>query len=107
MPATYRKLIRSPDRSLAGPWRCAVARNDRTVLRRPSDPYWERIAAARIHAQSFAKVLAEHTALTFDEVENTLREADKIRRNAQMGRYGAPGSVNTALRRMRTSPSGP
>jgi hypothetical protein len=67
----------------------------------------ERIAAARIHAQSFAKVLAEHTALTFDEVENTLREADKIRRNAQMGRYGAPGSVNTALRRMRTSPSGP
>ena len=34
------------------------------------------IAAAKTDAQSFAKILAEHTVLTFDDIERVLLEAE-------------------------------
>jgi hypothetical protein len=56
-------------------------------------------------ALEFAEVLSEHTALTFDSVERTLREAEKIRKDSLEGDYATPEDVNAALRLlMKTSP---
>ena len=34
--------------------------------------YWDRIAAVKKDAQSFANILAEHTALTFEDIDRAL-----------------------------------
>ena len=56
-------------------------------------------------ALEFAEVLAEHTALTFDSAERTLREAEKVRKDTLEGKYGTSDDTNAALRLlMKTSP---
>ena len=47
--------------------------------------YWDRIAVAKTDTQSFAKILAEHTALTFEDVNRVLLEAEAIRNNSLHG----------------------
>ena len=42
--------------------------------------YWSRITQAKADAQSFAKVLAEHTVLTFEDVDRALLRARLERR---------------------------
>lgn len=67
--------------------------------------YWERIAAAKTDAGSFARILAEHAALTFDDIDRVLLEAEAIRKNSLSGRYADPGAANAALRQLQKSSS--
>jgi len=67
--------------------------------------YHAAIAAAEQSARSFAQVLAEHTARTFEAVERTMGEAELIRRDADAGRYVTAEAVRQDLRRLQqTSP---
>ncbi len=67
--------------------------------------YWERIASAKNDAQSFARVLAEHAALTFEDIDHALIRAEAIRRASLSGRLGEPGAANAALRQLQRSSS--
>jgi diguanylate cyclase (GGDEF)-like protein len=63
------------------------------------------LAAAEQSARSFAAVLAEHTARTFEAVDRTLGQAELIRRDAEAGRYATAEAAHQALRRLQqTSP---
>jgi diguanylate cyclase (GGDEF)-like protein len=65
----------------------------------------DAIAQGKKTALNFAKILAEHTALTFDGVERTLREAAKIRQDSLEGKYASSEDTNSALRLLqKTSP---
>jgi len=67
--------------------------------------YHAAIAAAEQSARSFAEVLAEHTARTFEAVDRTLGEAALIRRDVEAGRYATAEAVQQDLRRLQqTSP---
>jgi diguanylate cyclase (GGDEF)-like protein len=103
MPGNHRNLSRSPGSSIAA---LGALLSFATVLLFLVDlqaRYWDRISSAKTDAQSFAKVLAEHTALTFDEIDKSLIEAEAIRRNSLAGKYAAPGSANAALRQLQRS----
>jgi diguanylate cyclase (GGDEF)-like protein len=65
--------------------------------------YRDAIAAAKTNAQSFATILAEHTALTFEDVDQVLLEAEAIRKNSLSGKYNDPGAANAALRLLQKS----
>ena len=67
--------------------------------------YWSRIAQAKADAQSFAKVLAEHTVLTFEDVDRALLRAETIRKTTMSGRIADPGLANAALRQLQKSSS--
>ena len=67
--------------------------------------YQNAVVQGEKTALEFAEVLAEHTALTFDSVERTLREAEKVRKDTLEGKYGTSDDTNAALRLlMKTSP---
>jgi diguanylate cyclase (GGDEF)-like protein len=105
MQEIYRKLTRSLGSSIAA---LGALLSISTVLLFLVDlqaRYWDRIATAKTEAQSFAKILAEHTALTFDEIDKALLEAEAIRQNTPAGKYDAPGSINAALRQLQRSSS--
>ena len=51
--------------------------------------YDDAIEQGKKAAMNFAEILSEHTALTFENVERTLREAEKIRK------AGRPASSRT------------
>ena len=64
--------------------------------------YVDAIERAKATARNFAGVLAEDTALTFDMVTRTLREAEVIRQQMVLGKIGLE-EANAALRSLRTS----
>ena len=67
--------------------------------------YTATISNAERASQSFADVLAEHTARTFEAVERTLRVAETIRSDVQAGRMTQP-AANRALQGLqRSSPA--
>ena len=105
MQESHRRLTRSPGSSLVA---LGLLLSIATIILFLVDlqtRYWDRIATAKTDAQSFAKILAEHTALTFDDVDKSLSEAAAIRRNHQAGMYSTPGAVNAALRQLQKSSS--
>lgn len=63
--------------------------------------YMQRISAATTDAQSFAKILAEHTVLTFDDVDRLLLEARAIRQAASQA--NDLGAATAALRQLQNS----
>jgi PAS domain S-box-containing protein len=67
--------------------------------------YDDAIEQGKKTAMNFAEILSEHTALTFENVERTLNEAEKIRKDTLDGDYAAPDETNAALRLLaKTSP---
>src|ERR1700675_2561416 len=64
----------------------------------------DRIAAAKADALSFANILAEHTALTFVDVDRALRGAEAIRSASLSGRIDS-AAANAALRQLQKSSS--
>ncbi len=67
--------------------------------------YDDAIEQGKKTAMNFAEILSEHTALTFENVERTLREAEKIRKDTLDGDYASLEETNAALRLlMKTSP---
>jgi diguanylate cyclase (GGDEF)-like protein len=100
MQNIYRKLARSPGSSLMA---LGVLLSVATVVLFLVDleaRYRDRIATAKIDAQSFATILAEHAGLTFEDVDRVLLEAAAIRR-----KYTEPGAANAALRQLQKSSS--
>jgi diguanylate cyclase (GGDEF)-like protein/PAS domain S-box-containing protein len=63
--------------------------------------YHGSLVAAEQSARSFAEVLAEHTARTFEAVDRTLGQVELIRRDADAGRYATAEAVHQALRRLQ------
>ena len=103
MPEMTRSLARSPGSSLAALGVLLSAAIVVLFLTDLQTRYWDRIAAAKIDAQSFAKILAEHTALTFEDVDRVLFQAEAIRRNSLTGKLTDPGLANAALRQLQKS----
>ncbi len=60
--------------------------------------YDAAIEAAQKDTQNYAELLAEHTALTFGNIDRALREAEIIRQNSLHGTYTQPDAVHWALR---------
>jgi hypothetical protein len=70
-----------------------------------NERYHAAIYAAEHSARSYAEVLSEHTARTFEAVDRTLREVDVVRRDHEAGRYARADAVHLALRHLQqTSP---
>jgi len=67
--------------------------------------YWSRIEQAKTDAQSFAKVLTEHTVLTFEDVDRALLRAAAIRKSTQSEGSFDPALANAALRQVQRSSS--
>ena len=103
MPGIHRKLTPSPGSKLAALGALFSVAVIVLFLVDLHGRYWDRIAAAKTDAQSFAKILAEHTVLTFEDVDRTLLEAEAIRQRALSGRDTAPGAANAALRQLQKS----
>jgi len=105
MREIYRRLVRSPGSSLTA---LGVLLSVATVVLFLTDleaRYRDRITAAKTDAQSFARILAEHTALTFEDVDRVLLEAAAIRRNSLAERYADAGAANAALGQLQRSSS--
>src|SRR5260221_12547871 len=105
MRGIYRRIAGSPGLPLAA---LGVLLSVATIVLFLADlqaRYWDRIAAAKADAQSFGKVLAEHTALTFEDVDRVLLRAEAVRRTTLSGRLADPGAANAALRQLQKSSS--
>jgi diguanylate cyclase (GGDEF)-like protein len=105
MRAIYRRLLQSPGSSLVALGVLLSAATIALFLTDLEARYRDRIAAAKTDAQSFATILADHAALTFEDVDRVLLEAAAIRRNSLAGKYNDPGAANAALRQLQKSSS--
>ncbi|MDR6660614.1 diguanylate cyclase (GGDEF)-like protein/PAS domain S-box-containing protein [Tardiphaga robiniae] len=63
------------------------------------------LSEARKAALNIAEILAEHTALTFEGIDRTLLEAERIREDSLSGKYATPEAANTALRLLKKASS--
>jgi len=105
MPRKFRWIARSPGAPLAA---LGVLLSIATIVLFLADlqaRYWDSISTAKKDARSFATVLAEHTALTFEDVDRILRRAEAIRSAGSSGHLGNPGVANAALRQLQKSSS--
>jgi diguanylate cyclase (GGDEF)-like protein len=104
MRAISRWIARSPGAPLAA---LGVLLSIATIVLFLTDlqaRYRDGIATAKKDARSFATVLAEHTALTFEDVDRILRRAEAIRKAGLSGNHlGDPGVANAALRQLQKS----
>src|SRR6266481_5641709 len=100
MQGNYRRLVQSPGLSLAALGLVFSAATIVLFLTDLETRYRDRIAGAKANAQSFATVLAAHTALTFEEVDRVLLEAAAIR-----SKHTEAGAANAALRQLQKSSS--
>jgi hypothetical protein len=103
MQGFFRRLARSPAAPIAA---LGVLLSVTTIVLFVTDletRYRDRIETTKKDAQSFAKILAEHAALTLEDVDRALLEAEAIRKNSLSGRFADPGAVSTALRQLQKS----
>src|SRR5450432_4283764 len=90
-----------PDRSSLALWGlCAtiVAGISALVLTEAAVRYVSTLSAAEQSAQSYADILAEHTARTFEAIDRSLFAAQSIRRDYRAGRLSTLEAANQALR---------
>ena len=105
MREIYRRLVQSPGLRLMA---LGVLLSVAAIVLFLTDlqtRYWDRIATAKTDAQSFARILAEHAALAFDDVDQALLQAAAIRNNSLSGKYVDTGAANAALRQLQKSSS--
>lgn len=67
--------------------------------------YREAIASAQTDALNLAAILAEHAAVTFEDIDRVLLETEAIRKGSLSGKYAAPDEGNVALRQLVKSSS--
>jgi diguanylate cyclase (GGDEF)-like protein len=104
MREIYRRLAQSPGSSLVALGvLLSVAITVLFVIGLESR-YSDRIAAAKADALSFANILAEHTALTFEDVDRALRRAEAIRRTSLTAKFD-PAAANASLRQLQKGSS--
>jgi diguanylate cyclase (GGDEF)-like protein/PAS domain S-box-containing protein len=105
MRRIYRRLLQSPGSSLVALGVLLSAAVIALFLTDLEARYQARIAAAKADALSFATILADHAALTFEDVDRALLEAAAIRRSSLAGKYSDPAAANAALRQLQKSSS--
>lgn len=105
MPGIVRRIARSPGAPIAALGALLCLSTIVLFLTDLESRYLDRIAAAKTDAQSFARILADHTALTFEDVDRVLLEAEAIRNGSLSGKYADPGAANAALRQLQKSSS--
>lgn len=62
--------------------------------------YREAVTSARTDAANLAAILAEHAAVTFEDIDRVLLEAEAIRKESLSGKLAGPGAANAALRQL-------
>lgn len=67
--------------------------------------YREAVASAKTDALNLSAILAEHAAVTFEDIDRVLLEAQAVRRDALSGKYADPGAANASLRQLVKSSS--
>ncbi|HEX9210176.1 MAG TPA: PAS-domain containing protein [Bradyrhizobium sp.] len=67
--------------------------------------YREAVASAKTDALNLSAILAEHAAVTFEDIDRVLLEAQAIRRDALSGKYADGDAANIALRQLVKSSS--
>ena len=87
MREIYRRLAQSPGSSLAALGGLLAVATVALFLTGLEARYRDRIAVAKSDALSFANILAEHTVLTFEDVDRALRRAQAIRGNSLSGKF--------------------
>src|SRR5882724_250055 len=97
----YRWIARSPGAPLAALGALLSVATIVLFLADLQTRYWDRIESAKNDARNFATVLAEHAALTFEDVDSALHRAEAIRRASLAGRLADPGAANAALRQLQ------
>jgi diguanylate cyclase (GGDEF)-like protein/PAS domain S-box-containing protein len=103
--AIWKTLISRPNHALIIIAASVVLVRATLLLTDLDTRYHAAIAAAEQSARSFAEILAEHTARTFEAVDRTMHEVELIHRDSAAGRYATAQSVHDALRRLQqTSP---
>ncbi|MDB5515095.1 MAG: hypothetical protein JWQ17_1853, partial [Tardiphaga sp.] len=63
------------------------------------------LSEAKREALNIAEILAEHTALTFEGIDRTLLEAERIREDSVAGKYATPYAADAALRLLKKASS--
>jgi diguanylate cyclase (GGDEF)-like protein len=101
----YRRIIRSPGAPIITLGGLLCLSTIALFLTDLQTRYWDRIAAAKIEARSFANILAEHTALTFEDVDRALHRAEAIRETYMSGKTPDVAQANSALRQVQKSSS--
>jgi diguanylate cyclase (GGDEF)-like protein len=105
MRAVFQKLMRCPSCALAAFGIFFVTAIVVLFLADLRSRYIATISSAEQSTRSFAEVLAEHTARTFEAADHTLREAEAIRENLGNEAYPTGQSAHAALRHLKqTSP---
>jgi diguanylate cyclase (GGDEF)-like protein len=104
MREIYRRLAQSPGSSLMALGVLLSLAAVVLFLLGVEARYTDRIAAAKSDALSFANVLAEHTVLTFEDIDRALRRAESIRGDGLAGRSDST-AANAALRQLQKSSS--
>ena len=104
MQGIYRRLARSPGSSLLALGGLISLAVVSLFLADLQTRYWDRIASAKKEARSFADVLAEDTALTFEDIDRVLRQAESVRNSSRTVLFDA-AAANAALRRLQESSS--
>ena len=104
MRETYRRLAHSPGSSLMALGVLLSLAAVVLFVLGVEARYSDRIAAAKSDALSFANILAEHTVLTFEDIDRALREAESIRRASLAGRFDSTAAT-AALRQLHNSSS--
>src|SRR6478736_8361088 len=105
MPGFFRRIARSPGAPIAALGAVLCFATVALFLTDLQVRYRDRIAAAKTDAQSFANILAEHTALTFEEVDRVLLEAQSVRINSLAGKYPDRRATNMALQHLQRGSS--
>ncbi len=101
--AFVKDLANQPNRLLVGFAAVIMLARSIMLITDLNARYHSALDTAEQSAKSYAEVLAEHTARTFEAVDRTLRQAELIRRDAEAGRYASPAAVSDALRHLQQS----
>ena len=105
MPGAFRRIARSPAAPIVTLGALLCLSTIALFLTDLQTRYRDRIAAAKTDAQSFANILAEHTALSFEEVDRVLLEAESVRKNSLAGKYPNQRATNAALQHLQKGSS--
>jgi diguanylate cyclase (GGDEF)-like protein len=100
MLEAWRKLTRSPGSSVTILGLLFSAVIVALLLVDFGTRYREALASARTDAANLAAILAEHAAVTFEDIDRVLLEAEAIRKESLSGKYASPGAANAALRQL-------
>jgi PAS domain-containing protein len=105
MRAIYGRLARLPGSSLAALGVFFAASIIVVFLVDLQARHRAALSEAKKAALNIAEILAEHTALTFEGIDRTLLEAERIREDSLSGKYATPEAANSALRLLKKASS--